>query len=122
MSVPSISIADADDDDFNPNKSKEKRSKIKSIDEPEVVRKETHTLEEHHEDILSASFDLSFNGSTHDVGLDPSSSQIGGHGFDSLFSDALGDGAGLGLDLGEDLARELGWATSPAKNTYGSKR
>lgn len=120
MSVPSISIVDADDDDFDPNQRKEKGSKIKSIDGPEVVRKETHTLEEHHEHILSASFDLSFNGSGHDAGLDPSSSQIGGHGFDSLFSDALEDG--LGLELGDDLARELGWAISPIESTHGSKR
>jgi hypothetical protein len=117
--VASIPIVDIDDDDaFDPNQKKKKRSKIvsKDIAEPEAVRKETHTLEEHHEHLLSASYDLSFNGSAHDAGQDPSSSQIAGAGFDNFFSDILEDGGAYGLDLGEDLARELGWGISPIKS------
>lgn len=118
--VASISVADAEDEDFDPTQKKNKRVKVVSKDsaEPEAVRRETHTLEEHHEDILSASYDLSFNGSARD---DPSSSQIAGPGFDNFFSDALEDGAGYGLELGEDLARELGWTTSPVKSVRGSE-
>jgi hypothetical protein len=90
--------------------------------EPEAVRKETHTLDEHHEHILSASYDLSFNGPAHDAGLDLSSSLVGGPGFDNFFSDGLEDGGEYGLELGEDLARELGWTISPVKSVRGSER
>lgn len=123
--VASISTADADDDeDFYPNQKKKKRSKTVSKDaaEPEAVRKEAHTLEEHYEHILSASYDVSFNGSGRDAELDPSTSQVGGPGFDNFFSDGLEDGGGYGLELGEDLARELGWAISPIKSVRGSER
>jgi len=123
--VASISTVGADDDeDFDPNQKRKKRSKIvsKDVAEPEAVRKEAHTLEEHHEHILSASYDMSFNGSGRDAELDRSTSQVGGPGFDNFFSDGLEDGGGFGLELGEDLARELGWAISPIKSIRGSER
>ncbi len=82
-----------------------------------------HTLDEHHEHILSASYDLSFNGSVHGAGLDLSSSHAEGHGFDnSFFSDGLDAGDDLGIGLGDDLARELGWGISPVKSIRASDR
>lgn len=78
-----------------------------------------HTLTEHHDHLLSTSFDLSFHGSA-DPGADPSSSQAGAFGFhDDMF---LGDGIDLGDDfgagIGDDLARELGegWGVPLADN------
>jgi meiotic recombination protein REC8 len=120
--VASISTVDADDDDFDPNQKKKKRSKTVSKDAPELeaVRKEAHILDEHHEHILSASYDLSFNGSSRDAGLDPST--VGDPGFDNFFSDGLEDAGGYGMELGEDLARELGWGISPVKSVRGSER
>jgi hypothetical protein len=73
------------------------------------LNQKPHTPEEHHEYILSASYDLSLNGSAQVGGLGPSSLQVGGPGFDNFFSDGLEDG-GYGMELGEDLAKELGWA------------
>ena len=91
-------------------KSKKKRPSNKPAPETEVARRDPHTLEEHHEHLLSVSFDASFH-----VGNDndPSSSQMdGGFDFFPLFSDLLDVGDGLG----DDLAREIGWNTSPAKS------
>ncbi|KAF9526495.1 Rec8 like protein-domain-containing protein [Crepidotus variabilis] len=109
------------DSDFDPTQKQKKTAKRAAPSLPEQVRKEAHTLEEHHEDILAASYDLSFNASGGDPagGLDPSSSQIGG-GFDNFFfSDGIDAGEGLGL--GDDLARELGWGFSPMKSVLSER-
>ncbi|KAF9456189.1 Rec8 like protein-domain-containing protein [Collybia nuda] len=85
----------------------------------EAVRAEQHTLVEHHEHLLSASFDCSYddNGGT----VDLTSSQAGAvFGFEDnlfAFSDGLDNGA-----LAEELERELGWDVSQTMNGGISKR
>ena len=112
---------DAEDDDFDPTATKKKQTKgaPKVAAKTEAARKEAHTLEEHHEHLLSASFDLSFDKTAPG---DISSSQAAG-GFDDLFafSDGLDIGETFGDGLGDDLARELGWGASPAKSAANTR-
>jgi meiotic recombination protein REC8 len=106
---------DSNFDEYNPNA---KRGKEKAnttglhIPQAETVRAEQHTLTEHHDHLLSASFDLSYHGSG--GAIDPSSSQAeAAFGFDDNFfapSDALDIGA-----LADELERELGWGVSPTR-------
>lgn len=111
-----------DDEDFDPRKpnQKQKAKKPASAQPPvENARKEQHTLEEHHEHLLTTSFDASFVGNL--PGLDSYSSQnepaIGLDFNDQTIFD-FSDGMELGdvPGLGDDLAREIGWA-SPEKRT-----
>ena len=77
----------------------------------EIIQQDMHTLDEYHEYLLSASFDMSFNGR----GVEPSSSQVE-QAFD--FNDnffVLSDGIDIGEGLGDELAKELGWSFSPVK-------
>ncbi|KLO17000.1 hypothetical protein SCHPADRAFT_926107 [Schizopora paradoxa] len=105
---------DEDDDEFDPQNG---RSKRKGKAKASVATVEAgrglglHTLDEHHDHLLSTSFDAnaSFGG------IDASSSQIDpGMNFGSFTMDDNifngGDGMDMGFDLGigEDLARELG--------------
>ncbi|PPQ63779.1 hypothetical protein CVT24_004321 [Panaeolus cyanescens] len=103
------------DDEFDPKaiRKKKKAGKASRLSAVETVRKEAHTLEEHHEHLLSASFDLPHVITSGNY-LDPSSSHADG-GFDFFFS--LSDGFDLseGPGIADDLARELGWNLSPAK-------
>ncbi|KAL5495434.1 REC8 [Sanghuangporus weigelae] len=106
---------DDDDDEFTPGGTKSKaKSKGKaktSLLPSETGRGNLHTLDEHHEHLLSTSFDA--NGSFL-IGIDPSSSQIdpglrfGSFGFDdNIFGP--GDNFDMDLgDIGDELARELG--------------
>ncbi|KAF5312434.1 hypothetical protein D9619_003276 [Psilocybe cf. subviscida] len=99
------------DEDFN-DKSKGKRKGrggAPLASQTEAVRKEMHTLEEHHEHLLSASFEQSCHAG--DAGVDISSSQA-----EPLFENsfAFSDGLELGEGIGDELARELGWG-SPVK-------
>ncbi len=91
---------EGEDDDFDPTAAKKRQAKgaSKVAAKTEAARKEAHTLEEHHEHLLSASFDLSFDKT---VPGDISSSQAVG-GFDDLF--AFSDG----LDVGETFGDGLG--------------
>lgn len=100
-------------------KKKQGKSTVKTVAKTEAPRKEAHTLEEHHDHLLSASFDLSFDKA---ASGDISSSQAAG-GFEDFFacSDGLDLGDGLGDGLGEDLARELGWAASPVKSVVSAR-
>lgn len=109
----------SEDDEFDPTGKTKGRTKPSSkVALPtEVLRKENHTLEEHHEHLLSASFDLSFNHSSHGIG-DLSSSHTAA-AFDNFFP--FSDGIDLGDGLGDDLAREIGWALSPAKSVHSNK-
>ncbi|KAF8974045.1 hypothetical protein BDZ97DRAFT_1912480 [Flammula alnicola] len=110
-------ILEDDDADFDPSEKKKKRTKAgpKAVPQTEVLRKEAHTLEEHHEHLLSASFDLSFNNNTaHDL----SSSQAEA-AFDNFFP--FSDGLDLADGLGDDLARELGWGASPIKSVHSNR-
>lgn len=74
-----------------------------------------HTLEEHHEHLLSASFEQSFY--ANDPGGDISSSQAGPV-FENFF--AFSDGLEVGEGIGDELARELGWG-SPVKTPRVNK-
>ncbi|EDR15587.1 uncharacterized protein LACBIDRAFT_300643 [Laccaria bicolor S238N-H82] len=77
----------------------------------ETIQQDMHTLDEYHEHLLSASFDMSFNGR----GVEPSSSQVE-QAFDmndNFF--VLSDGIDIGEGLGDELAKELGWSFSPVK-------
>ncbi|RXW15504.1 hypothetical protein EST38_g10349 [Candolleomyces aberdarensis] len=114
-----------DDDDFDPTQATKKKQKAKQPKPSkaiEAARNDPHTLTEHHEHVLSATFDLSFagDGSNHAQGHGLSSSHPEAP-LDLGFDDnpfALSDGLDLGGDgfmLGDELARELGWG-SPAKS------
>ncbi|KAL5519112.1 REC8 [Sanghuangporus vaninii] len=106
---------DDDDDEFTPggtkSKAKSKGKSKTSLLSSEMGRGNLHTLDEHHEHLLSTSFDA--NGSFL-IGIDPSSSQMdpglrfGSFGFDdNIFGP--GDNFDMGLgDIGDELARELG--------------
>ncbi|KAG6857548.1 hypothetical protein H0H87_000147 [Tephrocybe sp. NHM501043] len=113
---PLISV-DTDDENFDPQEShtRKKGKKPKAnvpLSQAEHPRAELYTLSEHHDHILSASFDLSFNGDGNDaIGL--SSSHATDFGFDdNIF--AMSDGLDVGV-LADELAKELGWAT-PTKD------
>ncbi|KAJ7293565.1 hypothetical protein C8J57DRAFT_1269366 [Mycena rebaudengoi] len=103
-----------DDDEFKP-KAKEKKTnrKVKAPRPAEDARADMHTLKEHHDHLLSNSFDLSFHGNG--VGMEPSSSQAGGaFALDDMFL-AASDILDLSGGLGDDLAMELGegWGIAP---------
>lgn len=86
------------------------KGKPKSL--AENPRADIHTLNENHDHLLSASFDVSLNGSG---ALPPTSSQFDeGFGFDDNFFDGL-DGMDVG-GIGDELAKELGWGGSPVMN------
>lgn len=112
------SVLQDDDPDFDPTQSKKKtrpKGSQKAAPPIEAVRKEAHTLEEHHEHVLSASFDMPFS---NNAGQGPSSSQADG-AFDNFFP--FSDGLDVGQGLGDDLARELGWAISPIKSVRSNR-
>ncbi|KAF9568401.1 hypothetical protein CPC08DRAFT_625327 [Agrocybe pediades] len=114
-------IIEETDDDFDPNaksKGKPKAGKKALPPATETMRKEQHTLDEHHEHLLSASFDLSFNANV--PGQGPSSSQMDDAPFDNFFP--FTDGLDIGEGLGDDLARELGWNISPQKSVHSQRR
>lgn len=105
-----------EDEDFNPS-GKKPKPKSKPPASTEYPRTDRYTLQEHHEDFLSKSLDLSFNGSFVG-GHIPSSSQIGGP-FNIPTEDFFGQSDGLDIGaVGDELARELGegWGASPAKD------
>ncbi|KAF8213061.1 Rec8 like protein-domain-containing protein [Mycena galopus ATCC 62051] len=99
------------EDEFNPKvKSKKSKGKNKAPQPAEEPRADRFTLQEHHDHLLSNSFDLSFNGN----GVDPSSQNGGGFALDDIFL-AAPDGLDIGDGLGDDLAKELGegWGIFP---------
>ncbi|OCH96110.1 hypothetical protein OBBRIDRAFT_718943 [Obba rivulosa] len=106
---------DESDEEFDP-KAKKTKQKGKGKERPSSVvedpRANRYTLDEHHNLLLSGSFEAPFN-ATGFGGVAPSSSQFdGGFGFD----DNLFDPAAMDLgDIGDDLAKELGegWGGSP---------
>lgn len=112
-----------EDDDFDPTQATKKKQKAKQPKPSQAIeaaRNDPHTLTEHHEHVLSATFDLSFvgDGSNHAQGHGPSSSHPEAP-LNLDFDDnpfVLSDGLDLdGFMLGDELARELGWG-SPAKS------
>jgi len=106
-----------EDDDFDSKSKKRKgRNKLKAVPLAENLRADLHTLNENHEHLLSASFDVSQNGSGV---LPPSSSQFDegfGYGLDDNFF-GVPDDLDIGGGIGDELARELGegWGASPMK-------
>ena len=107
-----------DDDDFDPKSKKAKgKGKSRLLPLAENIRADLHTLNENHDHLLSASFDVSLNGSGP---LPPSSSQFdGGFGFgldDNFFG--ASDGLDIGGGIGDEIAKELGegWGGSPTRN------
>jgi len=108
-----------DDDDgyFDPDTQNKRRSKASAKVAPkaetQTARKETHTLDEHHDHLLSASYESSFSQLAPLDAEGPSSSQADAP-FENFFP--FSDGLDLGDGLGDDLARELGWGVSPVKS------
>ncbi|KAJ3863071.1 Rec8 like protein-domain-containing protein [Lentinula novae-zelandiae] len=128
ISVRSNKRQDGDDEqEYNPTGPKQARKKNNAVRPPsltEQVRADMVTLREHHDHLLSNSFDLSFQGSQRS-GLDVSSSQAEpAFAFDDNLFLGIDDGLGIDLGLGEDLARELGegWGASPLKNADSRNR
>ncbi|KAG5639235.1 hypothetical protein H0H81_005309 [Sphagnurus paluster] len=100
------------DDDFDPKALQLKKKKAQPPSQTEHGRAEMYTLMEHHDHLLSASFDLSFQGNG---GAVLSSSQGANFGFeDNLFK--ASDGLDFG-DLADELAQELGWKNASAKSS-----
>ncbi|KAG6868590.1 hypothetical protein C0993_000616 [Termitomyces sp. T159_Od127] len=103
-----------DDEEFNPAKSDTRRRreevKANSSFQAETLPAELHTLTEHHDHVLSASFDISYHGSSGNKAFDLSSSQAVDFGFDDNFF-GLSDGLDV-PGLADELAQELGWADS----------
>ncbi|KAH0590754.1 hypothetical protein H2248_000879 [Termitomyces sp. 'cryptogamus'] len=107
-------VSDNDDEEYDPAESgtRRRRKKVEAnpLFQAETPPAELHTLTEHHDHVLSASFDLSYHGGSGNDAFAPSSSQAVDFGFDDnifVLSDGL-DVAGLA----DELAQELGWADS----------
>ncbi|EPT04358.1 hypothetical protein FOMPIDRAFT_1058151 [Fomitopsis schrenkii] len=106
---------DDDDDEFNPS-AKKSKGKQKAREKPpsflsENIRANLHTLDEHHDHLLSQSFDASFSGTGFGAPLSASQMEAGFQFSDDVFG--MQDGMDLGAgDLGDELAKELGegWA------------
>ncbi|KAE9408090.1 hypothetical protein BT96DRAFT_1013571 [Gymnopus androsaceus JB14] len=111
-----------EDQEYNPSrpkKSKQKNSAAKPPPIPEEVRADMVTLKEHHDHLLSNSFDLSLPGSA-GGGRDVSSSQAEpAFALDDSLFPGIDEGLGIDFGLGDELARELGegWGASPIKST-----
>ncbi|KAK7468886.1 R8 protein [Stygiomarasmius scandens] len=109
-------------DDYDPEdrpaRNNKPNSKVKNPNNTltEDVRADMCTLKEHHDHLLSNSFDLSFQGST--GGVDVSSSQPGDAGFQPAADNFFLDGLDIDFGLSDELARELGegWGISPVRN------
>ncbi|KAJ7487587.1 hypothetical protein B0H11DRAFT_2408492 [Mycena galericulata] len=101
------------DDEFDPKVKARKANRKRTAQPAEEPRTDLYTLKEHHDHLLSNSFDLSFNANGGD--MNPSSSQNGG-GFtlDDIFL-AAQDALDIDEGLGDDLAKELGegWGIFP---------
>ncbi|KAJ3750433.1 Rec8 like protein-domain-containing protein [Lentinula detonsa] len=112
---------EGDDQEYDPTGTKKARQR-NTVARPspltEDVRADMVTLKEHHDHLLSNSFDLSFQASQRS-GFDVSSSQVGpDFGFNDNIFPGFDDGLVIDPGFGDDLARELGegWGASPIKN------
>ena len=113
-------LLEDDDGDFDPETQNKRRAEASAKVAPrvETARKETHTLDEHHDHLLSASYELSFSQPGPLGAEGPSSSQVEAS-FEDFFP--FLDGLDLGEGLGDDLARELGWDVSPVKSVRSNR-
>ena len=78
-----------------------------------------HTLTEHHEHLLSASFDSSYHGSLGhlaDISLSQADADFQVGLFDNNFLNPQSDGLLDFGGLGDELEKELGWGPSQAQN------
>ena len=102
---------DDDDDEFDPA-AKKSKGKQKAREKPpslisENVRANLHTLDEHHDHLLSQSFDASFSATGLGGPLSASQMEAGFQFSDDVFG--MHDGLDLGGgDIGDELAKELG--------------
>jgi hypothetical protein len=113
-------LSEDDDGVFDPETQNKRRAKASSKVAPKVetARRETHTLDEHHDHLLSASYELSFSQPGPLGAEGPSSSQLEAS-YENFFP--FFDGLDLGDGLGDDLARELGWDVSPVKSVRSNR-
>ncbi|KAF8640417.1 hypothetical protein AX17_000083 [Amanita inopinata Kibby_2008] len=114
LTVPLNKMIGADgDNEFRPNSTKKSRARGRTHLGIEDTSTLAHTLVEHHEHVLSASFDLSNIGHPGDKSFlaDPSSTQED-FGFIDFFP--ISDTHPLEVGLDDGLAKELGWE-SPVK-------
>lgn len=120
MTKDNDSLLEDGDGDFDPETQNKRRSRAKAKVPPgtDIARKETHTLDEHHDHLLSASYELSFSQAGPLDADGPSSSQAE-RPFENFFP--FSDGFDLGDGLGDDLARELGWGVSPVKSVRSNR-
>lgn len=108
-----------EDEDFDPKAKPKKKDRGKHAKGLmiEMARKNAHTLNEHHDHLLSGSLEKSPEGGFHSGlnGIDLSSSQMdGGFIFEDNFLGTI-DGFDLAGGLGDELARELGWEINDAQ-------
>ncbi|PFH54464.1 hypothetical protein AMATHDRAFT_44 [Amanita thiersii Skay4041] len=110
-----------DDSDYNPSAVKKQKGRSKQCAAAGDTSVQIHTLVEHHEHVLSASFDLSNMGHMGDqtFAIDAPSTQDD-FGFADFFP--LSDGFCLEQDFGDELARELGWQASGLHNPQVPRR
>ena len=113
-------LLEDDDGDFIPETQNKRRAEASArvASRAETARKETHTLDEHHDHLLSASYELSFSQPGPLGAEGPSSSQVEAP-FENFFP--FFDGLDLGDGLGDDLAKELGWDVSPVKSVRSNR-
>ncbi|KAG7099200.1 hypothetical protein E1B28_001067 [Marasmius oreades] len=106
--APEPMDVDPGDQEFDPHSQQpmQKRVGRQDTQQAEDVRAEACTLKEHHDHLLSVSFDRSFQGISD--GIDPFSSQFEpAIQLDTNFFESS-DGLGLDGGLADELARELG--------------
>ncbi|KAF5390234.1 hypothetical protein D9757_002956 [Collybiopsis confluens] len=118
----SQNVVDEDDQEYSPDAlSKSKKKKTAATNRPpsstEGARADLVTLKEHHDYLLSNSFDLAFDTSQGGGDVAPHSEAIFHPEYD-LFP-GIDEGMDIDFGIGDDLARELGegWGGSPVKNT-----
>ncbi|KZT65163.1 hypothetical protein DAEQUDRAFT_769100 [Daedalea quercina L-15889] len=109
------------DDEFDPS-AKKAKGKQKAREKPpsllsENIRANLHTLNEHHDHLLSQSFDASFSATGFGELVSASQMEAGFAFSDDVFG--LPGDVGFGGDIGDELARELGEGWGDPTNRGG---
>ncbi|KIL70844.1 hypothetical protein M378DRAFT_66503 [Amanita muscaria Koide BX008] len=111
---PNTRAAIDEDADYDPSLVKKTKLKARRRPVTDVGNASAHTLVEHHEHVLSASFDpSSFQVQNQGLLVEPSSNNEYFDFFPMLDEPAIGD------VLGDELAKELGWETPPPPIGFG---